>query len=237
MKLHDGLQNPAQITAQHIEDTITRGRDVLFLSAGGSSLSVLNHVHEDIIEKTNLTAGVLDERFTTKAKNNNFSQLITTRFGRHMHSTEPKRLIDTSVSVSDTMEAVADRLRQGITGWRNHNPDGLVIVLVGVGEDGHIAGMIPTENPVVFKRRFCGEQLVVGFEDESLHNDFSGRITTTVRFFRRAVDQAFVYAVGARKCSTLQRLSDNSQPIAKFPANILLDTPARLFTDCPLENG
>ena len=50
---------------------------ILFLSSGGSSLELLDHI---TVFPSNFTVGVTDERFSEDSKVNNFAQMVETSF-------------------------------------------------------------------------------------------------------------------------------------------------------------
>lgn len=235
MQIHDNLSSPAKQAADSIANYLKNQDDVLFLVAGGSSLSVLDYTDTDITTSTNLTVGVLDERFSSEDKYNNYSQLIATDWGQSIQDLESVELINTSVTNTDSLSGVTERFRGKLMQWKNGHPEGAIIALVGVGEDGHIAGMIPTADPDQFQKRFCGQEFVVGYDDPSIDNQFTRRITVTMRFFRNWLDKAFVFAAGKRKCSVLGQLRNESLDISRCPARVLQTVPAELFTDCNLE--
>jgi 6-phosphogluconolactonase/glucosamine-6-phosphate isomerase/deaminase len=235
MKIHDNLSLPAKQAADSITNYLKNQDDVLLLVAGGSSLSVLDYTDTDITANTNLTVGVLDERFSTEDKYNNYSQLIATDWGQSIKDLESVELINTNVTNTDSLSGVTERFRSKLMQWKNDHPEGAVIALVGVGEDGHIAGMIPTADPDQFQKRFCGQDFVVGYDDSSIDNQFNRRITVTMQFFRYRLDKAFVFAAGKRKCAVLCQLRYESPDLSRCPAQILKTVPSELFTDCNLE--
>lgn len=223
--------NPAVRAANKLQECLEADLPFLFLSAGGSSLNILSELPDDF-SWTNVTVTVLDERVTDNCHNRNFFQL------RQLDSlSEGKSSIgfmDPLTGSADSLEIAGEKFASVIREWLENNPDGHVVATVGVGADGHIAGMLPTSEST-FADRFRGNSLAVGYSDQGLDNKFKNRITTTEAFFTDVLDQAIVYAVGKEKCPTLQELVTEHASIHRRPAELLKQTPTQLFTDCDFE--
>lgn len=228
MTIHHSCQKPASEAALKLQSLLEDDRPTLFLSAGGSSLQVLDEL-DDATNWQRVTVTILDERVTGKSSNRNFYQLQQIPAVQKHKSTiefiDP--LSDPSIKPAEAGKQFANKLTQ----WQDTHESGQIIATVGIGEDGHIAGMIPT-NEQVFQTRFRSAALAVGYEDDSLDNEFTKRITVTMTFLSDCLDQAIGYAAGNSKCSVLAELITSQANVWDRPAEILKQTPTNLYTDC-----
>jgi 6-phosphogluconolactonase/glucosamine-6-phosphate isomerase/deaminase len=140
------------------------------------------------------------------------------------------RVIDTEIKSSDVLADVAGRLEQILRQWKTDNPLGVVIITMGIGSDGHTAGIFPSIKGVDFN----SEALVVSYELPTDLQALAPRITVTNTFLTQYVDIAIVYAVGSEKRPFVQRLEkENSfglQP--NFPASVVTTMrDVQVFTD------
>lgn len=203
---------------------------VLFLTAGGSSLTILEHL--SVPADTDLTVGVLDERITTNRQARNTHQLQQTNFGQNALQDNGVEFIDILQDHPTDTQAVSDQFAHKLTDWYTNNPGGRIIATVGIGTDGHIAGILPDE-PGVFDDRFRSHVPVFGYglPDDA---EFAGRVTTTMDWFADQLDQAYVFAVGEQKCPVLDKLIQAKKPYHEMPAQVLKSVDVDLFTDCSL---
>ncbi len=228
MTIHHACQQPTKRAASKLQSLLAADQPTLFLSAGGSSLAVLAEL-TDFDGWQSVTVTTLDERVTNKADDRNFYQLQQTPVIRK-HKSEIEvinPLPDPSIKPTEAGRRFADKLNQ----WQNTHQSGRIIATVGIGEDGHVAGMIPTEKET-FQTRFQSDAVAVGYEDHTLDNEFAKRITTTMTFISDYLDQAIAYAVGESKCPVLAELATTQAKTWNRPAEILKQTPTELFTDC-----
>ncbi len=206
---------------------------VLLLLAGGSARAVLAHIDEAVLGQ-HLTVTVTDDRFSEELDVNNFTQLQADPFYNKLVRTDTFA-ISTEVWPGDTNEVHRQRFEKGLRDWKKDFPYGTVIALLGVGTDGHIAGIIPGAlNGQDFASTF-DSTADVALLDAGARNEFPLRTTVTFPFLR-TVDFAFVYAVGESKKSVLERMvagtSNQKQPLELFPAGIVNEMQhVEIFTD------
>lgn len=233
MTIHHDCQQPAQQAVSKLKSLLTADRPTLFLSAGGSSLKMLVEL-TDFTGWQQTTVTTLDERITDAASDRNFHQLQQTplvqKYKSKIDFIDP--LPDPNMQPTEAGGRFADKLTQ----WQQEHQSGQIIATVGIGEDGHIAGMIPTKEQT-FRRRFQSDALAVGYADQNLNNEFKKRITTTMTFMLKHLDQAVVYAAGERKCSVLEKLTRKNGKVWSQPAEMLKQISADLFTDCNLSES
>jgi 6-phosphogluconolactonase/glucosamine-6-phosphate isomerase/deaminase len=206
---------------------------VLLLLAGGSARAVLAHIDEAVLGQ-HLTVTVTDDRFSEELDINNFTQLQADPFYNKLVNTD-SFAISTEVWPGDTHEMQRQRFEKGLRDWRKDFPYGTVIALLGVGADGHIAGIIPgalTGDDFV---RTFDSTADVALLDAGDRNEFPLRTTVTFPFLR-TVDFAFVYAAGESKKPVLERMvagnSTQRQLLEAFPAGIVNEMQhVEVFTD------
>lgn len=96
----------------------------------------------------------------------------------------------------------------------------LVVALMGIGLDGHTAGIIPySEDPKKFKDLFEGDEALVNYN--AGHKNFHPlRTTVSISFLKNRVDQAFVYVKGEEKKEILKKVLE-SKNTAEYPAAVI----------------
>ncbi len=197
-----------------------RSAPVLFLSSGGSSLSLLEQV-DIVIFSPNITCGVIDERLSADPAINNFLQLRGRLFGA-----TALNWVDSVLQAGDSLVDMADRIDSSWRAWRKDNPNGKITATIGVGVDGHVAGIMPNIDLKIFDNKW-----VAGY-DAGPANKFPLRITATFEFLRSHVDFAIVYISGEEKRRALERVLADSGSLAETPARILGEMKnAKIFTD------
>ncbi len=172
---------------------INTTRPVLLMLSGGSSFDILQAVSGSVLGP-NITLSVLDERFSTDIKVNNFLQLSQTDFFKLAVSNGVNYIV-TSVSNGESTSLLKKRWESALKEWKNFNKEGIVVVTMGIGNDGHTAGIFAGE----FEVDFDGSEWVVSYSIPKTINEYTERITVTKTFLRTLVDEAIVYAVGERK--------------------------------------
>jgi 6-phosphogluconolactonase/glucosamine-6-phosphate isomerase/deaminase len=179
----------------------------LWLVSGGSnipiSVSVMQALDSDL--SANLTVALTDERYGqynhpesnwTKLKNSGFDP-------KRAHIIEPLKE-DTSAGLDSITAYYAAELE---TALDNVNT---AIGQFGMGEDGHIAGILP-QSPAA--RELPG--IITSYASEPYT-----RITITFNGIRR-LNCSFLIAMGASKLPQLERLISQDLPLSDQPAQII----------------
>ena len=190
-----------------------KGAPVLLMLSGGSALQVLDNISLCALSD-NLTIAVIDERAGVEPQDSNTYLLQQTEWFKHAVNNGAK-FIDI---VHDNI------LVDGVN----------VIALLGIGGDGHTAGILPMPGDKdKFNKLFINTtDSVVRYQIADTDNPFKDRITVTADFLKTHVDNAVVYAVGDTKCPVLDTLGDNIQTHIK-PANIIANIKQiDIYTDC-----
>jgi 6-phosphogluconolactonase/glucosamine-6-phosphate isomerase/deaminase len=220
----------ARMATEAIRDTFIAAAEVpvLFLVSGGSCFHLLYSLDPTLFD-ARVTMGVLDERYSTDPQINNYAQFVETLFfGLTCH--RGVTTIDTMVRPSETIGEMAQRVDMELKDWCMSHADGKIIILQGIGPDGHTAGMTPVgiqqftelfENP---------KSWVVGYNAGNL-NPYPQRVTVTMPFLRR-VSTSIVYAVGKEKKEALLSALSASGELSQIPARIIREMPhCLLYTD------
>ena len=215
-------KNIKQLAAQALTSSFKDAgrKPVLFLSSGGSVLGILDEANKKIFDR-NVICGVLEERFSRETDVNNFLQLKEKISGiaiRHWIDSVPRN--------TDTFGTLASRMEYEWRKWREANSGGKIIVTVGMGTDGHVAGIMPYS-----KADFDGPEWVRGY-DAGSSIKYPLRITATFEFFRNEVDNAIIYVAGVEKRSALERVLAEDGDLPETPARIFREMKnVKIFTD------
>ena len=189
---------------------------ILFLVSGGSAFNLLKEIDTENFG-SHITVGVLDERYSTNEKINNFAQLAETEFYRRAKKKEVQ-FIDTRVRDGENTGELAERFENALRSWKKKNSNGIVIITQGIGTDGHTAGIMShPENPEMFE---SPDKWVIGY-DAGLKLEYPLRVTVTFPFLRNIVDYSIVYAKGEEKKKILEKVMAKQGSLAQIPALII----------------
>jgi len=209
-------------------------KDILLMLAGGSAFAVYDAILPQLLS-SHITIAMTDDRFSREMDINNSHVLQATDFYNEIINADTY-YISTEVWNEQTPEELAKRFEYGLRQWREEFPKGVVVVVFGVGEDGHTAGMIPGggtsgAKEFSFAELFENtEKWVVGYTTSN--NEYHERITITMPFIRKYVDHAVTFISGEKKRLALERLSGEKGSLIKTPARILRELKnVEIFTD------
>lgn len=225
----------SDILAQYVD------RPVLFLTAGGSSTSVLDHINVEYLSP-DLTVTTTDDRFSTELDINNFSILHTTQFYNGLVQADAF-CINSEPYEGEEIENYRARFEKNLREWKQDFPKGIIIALYGMGADGHTGGMIPgLLTKEAFDAEFNNADRIVGTFDAFAVDgglkaggyDFPQRISTTLPFMRDWVDHAVFYITGAAKKPMLDRVLAITDIVSEENAKTFEETdfsalPARVI--------
>ncbi len=137
-----------------------------------------------------------------------------------------------TVSEEDVCSTVAADWERVLRIYRDTCPEGEVIVLAGVGADGHIAGILchtADETPV-----FTGTEWIVSHHFQQTDNLYPHRITPTFTGWKEVVDRSYIYMSGEEKYSALTDILADAGDLHTTPARILRELEqCHLYTDAP----
>ncbi len=228
-----------------LSEAKTKRSSSLLLFSGGSALSVLDYIDNNVLGDY-LTVGVLDERYDPTNQNNNFTQLTKTIFFRRAKKAKIN-FIDTSVKRNQTQQQLAEYFEKSLREWKKRNKNGIILATVGMGEDGHIAGIMPfingrhceaegrsnpedkgvntrllrrcaPRNDTTFQKLFCGRNWVAAYEATN-KNPHPLRVTTTITFLK-LINHGFTYICGQEKTTNLKKIASPGK-ISELPCRAL----------------
>ncbi|HET9174290.1 MAG TPA: 6-phosphogluconolactonase [Candidatus Saccharimonadales bacterium] len=203
----EGWQPAADAIASRLQRALTTGPTLWFVS-GGSSIAATVHamaaLPEDLTEQ--LTVLLIDERYGLPGHHDsNYKQLLDAGF-QHKQATFVPVLVE-GLTLQETAhryeEIVAHQLERAST----------VIGQLGIGSDGHIAGILP-HSPAV-----TAHGLVTAYEAGPYE-----RITTTFNVITR-LSTDFSLVFGENKRTALHKLQAETVSLAEEPAQILKQVP------------
>jgi 6-phosphogluconolactonase/glucosamine-6-phosphate isomerase/deaminase len=128
----------------------------------------------------------------------------------------------------ETSEEVRIQWEVSLRVWKSVHQDGVVLATMGVGLDGHTAGIFPRVPEV----DMSGESLIVAYTLPEGTHQYAERITTTFTFLMEWVDEAIVYVVGEEKREVFMRLEKGTETREEMPACVFHEMRSvKLFTD------
>jgi 6-phosphogluconolactonase/glucosamine-6-phosphate isomerase/deaminase len=204
------------------------------LLSGGSAIDaypvIAQAVESGGIER--LAIGLVDERYGPVGHRDSNAALIDqkSRLPRlcQQRQLEFRAVLADGLSLEQTATAYDDWLKQAMA--RSVR----TVAILGIGTDGHTAGIMPMAQPV-FDRTFIDTpRMVVGYQiDYGQHRQ---RITVTPQLLY-ACSNIVLMASGATKRAVLQQaLFDSPLPLHHFPASLLRGCQqVEVFTDQSLQ--
>jgi len=217
---------------------LAKNEPVLFLASGGSTAGSAAAVCNTLIEQAGTRRSLLHWLFTVT--------LADERFGIEGHPDSNWKLLEDSGLKSGSINAVKvlhggdessqaflheiDRFNEFLTeaAVRHEAKHLFVAALLGIGGDGHTAGILP-ESPL---STMPPEGTRYG---EGYKAGLFRRITITPAFFRH-IDLAAVWAGGEEKREALENLRKDLLPAAQPAQLIKLASRAILHTDLILKS-
>ncbi|HEY6736784.1 MAG TPA: 6-phosphogluconolactonase [Candidatus Saccharimonadia bacterium] len=206
----------ADVLAETLMARLARGR-VLWLLSGGSCIGVAvaaaDRLRATGVNLADLTVSLIDERYGAAGHpDSNWAQLQAAGMSLPGAKLAP-------VLTGGTMDHTA---AQFAAMFEHHLKNSYCLGLLGIGPDGHIAGIKP-HSPAV---------TATGFVSAYDWSDYQ-RITATGHTLAK-LDEIMVYAVGEAKWPVLDALEHRNLPAAEQPAQLIKHHPAvTIFTDRP----
>jgi len=192
---------------------------ILLLLSGGSALSILEHFPGAVLGE-NITIGVLDERFDPDPTDQNYYSLKQFPFYKKAKESGVNFIESNHLT---TVYMLADDLTRDWESWVKNNPDGKIVATMGIGPDGHTAGIMPfPEDPQKFKELFEDDISTIAYSAGS-KNPIPIRATATNTFLRK-IDRAFVFMSGKDKTRAAISLAGVGS-LHELPARIIKEIP------------
>ncbi len=198
--------------SNYLIKSLEKYSNTLWLVSGGSNIPIEVAIMKKLPSKltSKLIIALVDERFNKiNHPDSNFKQLIQSGFNIKnatllpIITTDNEDIVSTTKNYNQTIRKLFKE------------KDTNIIAQLGIGEDGHIAGLLPNSKALTSK------QLVDYFNTTPFN-----RITLTPRALAK-INQIFVIAINHKKDITIKTLFDNQNANPKiFPATILQDFPS-----------
>ena len=204
----------ADLTARLVRE-LAAGKKVLWLLSGGSNIATSAQIMDNISasQSKHLTVSLIDERYGEPGHaDSNWAQLMQAGFKGKQATLLP--VLKEGAGFEQTLEDYTKLAEQAFDG------NDVIIAQLGIGPDGHVAGILP-DSPAV-----TAQGMVAGYDAPPLR-----RLTLTFPALRR-VQAAYVFAFGKPKHKALTMLRDGALPLAEQPAQILKElSEAYLYSD------
>lgn len=227
-------KSPSEDAGKALSEALLQHKEgsILLMLSGGSAFTILDFVSPDVLG-SHVTVTVLDERYSTNPKINNFTQLEQTDFYQTCIE-RGAHIISTKVREGESMEELRDRFDAALHEWKEQNKDGVILATMGIGSDGHTAGIFPGEHGVDFN----GSDWVVGYSVPKEVNEYTDRVTVTSTFLCECVHKAIVLVAGKEKVQLIRELNTENQHMDeeyRKPMRVLLTMrDVILYTDLKL---
>lgn len=179
---------------------------VLLLLSGGSALAIPDRLPDSVFGP-NLSIAMLDERWSEDQTINNFAQLMTTGFYER-RAAAGATFFDSRPGSNESATTLAARYEVFLCTWRAAHPDGVVIAALGMGTDGHTAGIFPGYVAALD----TSGKWVAAYEVPPLVSRHTVRISVTPRYLTHEITHAVAYVVGKDKHSVLASLTPDTDP-------------------------
>lgn len=229
------IEKLKEISARHLGEILEKTKEkkerALLLLSGGSAFEMIKGIKSDYLGSY-LTVGMLDERFETDPKINNFLQFKETIFYR-LAKDRDVNFIESVPFDGEALESFAEKIENEWKNWRIQNSVGKIFITQGVGADGHTAGIMPyDEDRYFFKNTFEDKsRFVVGY-NAGKKSQYSKRATATLPFLRNEVEESLVWIAGKEKIKAFNDIMSEDGSLTEAPARIIKEMKnATIFTN------
>jgi 6-phosphogluconolactonase/glucosamine-6-phosphate isomerase/deaminase len=219
---------PAKAAGEQINSLIQEHLgDVVCILSGGSALDIVEYIrpgrkcyHNDckgeVCEKSECRTIFMmgDERVSREPSINNFLQLQS-RYSDHPIQ---KYLVETVPEENESAKNFALRIEENFFSILTEVNNPKIIYILGVGTDGHTAGIFPLSNET-FHKTYQDDQTYVPVILEGLTID--SRASFTPNWILTNVDELIGYVVGADKQEILIKLNSEDKKLNERPAELL----------------
>jgi len=225
----------AEYLASQLAEALVEQGHVLLLLAGGSAIDVYNEVPkllDEDLDYSKLMVVMGDERWDRNPQHadSDWVHFTSSAFYHFLHQ-HSAVLVD--ILNGEDHQIEADKFNALLEQALENGY--YVISMLGVGTDGHTAGILPADAKT-FAETFYVDELAVAHELDDVH---PCRITISPAMLKQA-DVVFGYVKGAKKQDILQTLADLNtkhpgqeweEMIPTYPALLLSEIDAVIFTD------
>ena len=199
---------------------LLKKQTVLWLISGGSNIeieiNILNELEDSLTKRLNIL--LVDERYGPSGhKDSSYQQIITS--GLNIKQAKFPDILDKNLSPDKTL-AVFNKAYQEFKSIAQST-----VFQAGIGDDGHIAGVLPYSPAVKTNQPVCY------YETEKY-----ARLTLSLAAIKTS-DLAVAFSFGQNKLQALNRLKDGDEPYESLPSLVLREIPgSRVYND-QIEEG
>ncbi|MDQ5951276.1 MAG: 6-phosphogluconolactonase [Patescibacteria group bacterium] len=230
--------NLALQAAQSLFDNLTTAgvfsarKTLLFLS-GGSCIEVATELLNLVPQNTslqNLTVSLADERWVDAGSEDSNEQQLKQKNVLDQLARRGAAFIS-YLAVAEEPQVAAKTLSKMYEELFTENEN--VVLLAGVGQDGHTLGMLPDTNAANFFQNFSQPNLVTYYQlSNTQTNPHVQRITLTLTAVAK-MTHIYIFAVGENKRDALNHLLKKDAVVNEVPALglYLSEAVPQLYTD------
>ena len=186
-----------------LTEKLKQNHKVLLIMSGGSNIPILKKVFDKLPEdlSSNLNLILSDERFgPSDFQESNYNKLIKAGFNK-------KQASFNSILINKNRKDSVHFLEQQFIKMSKESDS--IIAQLGIGQDGHIAGLLPNT------KALASTSYATGYQGP----DFN-RISLTFKALKK-IDLAIVAAYGPNKKEALEHLNNANLETTILPAMIL----------------
>jgi len=219
------VQESTQFISKKIMDALLTHEHTLILLSGGSAIEMYKALFEVLPKNLGLhktTWAVIDERrVALDDQNSNEGALRSHGIVREIEDRHGVFLSMINGRAQDNYErafAQAD----------------YIFAFVGIGEDGHTAGWLPTQSQEKFHDLYEQPVSLISYDVDAKDSKNSHRARITLSsLYMKKITQIIIYVTGEKKYSALERFIENKEPLHQVPALVLYESvnPVILLTD------
>lgn len=227
------MSEATQYLWRHLVEKLGKGKRILLFLSGGSAVEIYKYLTVWMKDQKNnfaknLTVGLADERYgKVNHPDSNEKQIRDTGFYDAIEGRGGKILSILTDRGSPCHEV--ERYNELISQKMKDTNE--IWAVLGIGPDGHTAGILPQDSQEKFKKNFPTSRLVVYYElPNDYPNPFKKRITLTPQGLAQ-IDLAVVVVKSQGKEEVLRRMLTPDEPAYRTPAVLLQDLNITLFTD------
>lgn len=219
--------NPAQALGEQITNSIAKhSGDALCLLAGGSSLDVVEYIKLPLETERRTIFMMGDERVSRERDVNNYLQLES----RYPDHGILEHVVKSVPAENESQNAFCDRMKQTLldTIKELNNPN--IICILGVGADGHTAGIFPMDRHD-FEETYPNDSMYVKVRRPEPGPD-QLRTTIAPDWILEHVNELYMYVISEEKAHILYMLIGEHKSIYERPAEVVKQhMKARIYTD------
>lgn len=229
------LSEAANFVRTRIAEILEKNDSPVFLVSGGSSVTLYLEIWRKLGNSKPFTVGLIDERWLpVSADGNNEKQL------------REAGLIDLFQAKGGSFFGMVPTTFPPVTSPQKYATElgkkyeklltgaSYSLLLLGMGPDGHTAGLLPTQNPALARQLFENPKFVTYYQidTEVSDNPFPERISITARAIATA-SESIVFAKGAEKAPALEKFLAETGEKNLTPVRLLreIEKPVTVVTD------